>query len=46
MDCELGMTVGQLRSSMTEEEFVHFAAYHSLKGDREQKEMDKMKKQR
>ncbi len=38
------MTVGQLRSSMTEEEFVYFAAYHSLKGDREKKEMDKMKK--
>ena len=46
MACELGMTVGQLRASMTDEEFTYFAAYHSLKGDREQKEMDKMKRQR
>ena len=38
------MTVGQLRSSLTQEEFMHWAAYYELKSDREKEEMDKARR--
>jgi hypothetical protein len=32
-----------LRQELTDAEFVHFAAYYELKGNREREEMDKAK---
>ena len=44
MATELGKTVSQLRQDLTDDEFVHFAAYYEVKGKREQQEMDKAKR--
>tara|TARA_Y100001963_G_C6747304_1_gene432293 strand:+ start:1492 stop:1614 length:123 start_codon:yes stop_codon:yes gene_type:complete len=38
------MTVGQLRNSLTQEEFFHWAAYYELKSEREKEEMDKARR--
>jgi hypothetical protein len=38
------MTVSQLRTELTEAEFIHFAAYYELKGKREQESIDKAKR--
>lgn len=38
------MTVSQLRQQLTDDEFIHFAAYYELKGKREQEAMDKAKR--
>jgi len=38
------MTVSRLRTELTDAEFVHFAAYHELKGEREKEAMDKAKR--
>jgi len=38
---ELGKTVSELRTQLTEAEFVMFAAYHEVKAKREKDEMDK-----
>jgi hypothetical protein len=35
-----------LRQELTDAEFVHFAAYYELKGNREREEMDKAKNRR
>ena len=40
---ELGKTVSELRGQLTEAEFVMFAAYYEVKGEREKEEMDKAK---
>ncbi len=40
---ELGKTVSELRAQLTEAEFVMFAAYYEVKGEREKEEMDKAK---
>lgn len=44
--CELGMTVSKLRSELTDAEFVHFAAYYEIKGEREREEIEKSKSRR
>jgi hypothetical protein len=33
-----------LRQELTDDEFVHFAAYYEVKGKREREEMDKAKR--
>lgn len=38
------MTVSQLRQQLTDNEFIHFAAYYEIKGKREQEAMDKAKR--
>lgn len=38
---ELGKTVSQLRGELTEAEFVMFAAYYEVKGEREKAEIEK-----
>lgn len=38
------MTVSQLRQQLTDDEFIHFAAYYELKSKREQEAMDKAKR--
>lgn len=40
---ELGKTVSQLRGELTEAEFVMFAAYYEVKGEREKAEIEKAK---
>lgn len=40
------MTVSRLRTELTEEEFIHFAAYYELKGDREREQMERSKHSR
>ena len=40
------MTLGQLRNELTESELVHFAAYYELKGEREERELEKAKNRR
>ena len=35
------MTVSRLRTELTEDEFIHFAAYHELKAEREKEQMDR-----
>ena len=42
---KLGMTVVQLRNTMSAEELFGWSAYCSLKADREEKELDKARKQ-
>ena len=37
MACELGMTVSRLRTELTDAELVHFAAFHELKAEMEEK---------
>ena len=46
MSCELGMTVSRLRNELTDAEFVHYAAFYDLKQEREQKAIEKAKRQR
>jgi hypothetical protein len=40
------MTVSRLRSELTDAEFVYYAAYFEVKGEREKREMDRAKMQR
>jgi|TARA_Y100000310_G_scaffold207608_1_gene208149 hypothetical protein len=40
------MTVSRLRNELTDAELIHFAAYHELKAEKEQKAMDRAKLQR
>ena len=40
------MTVSRLRSELTDAEFVHYAAYFEVKGEREKREMERVKMQR
>jgi len=40
------MTVSRLRTELSEEEFLHFAAYYDLKNERERQEMEKAKRSR
>jgi hypothetical protein len=35
------MTVSQLRTELTDAEFIHFAAFYEIKGEREKEAMDK-----
>lgn len=44
--CELGMTVSRLRTELTDAELVHFAAYHQVKAEEEEKAMDRAKHSR
>jgi hypothetical protein len=38
------MTVSRLRTELTDAEFMHFAAFYELKGQREKEAMDKAKR--
>jgi hypothetical protein len=38
------MTVSRLRTELTDAEFMHFAAYYELKGEREKEAMDKARR--
>jgi hypothetical protein len=40
------MTVSRLRSELTDAEFVYYAAYFEVKGEREKREMERAKMQR
>jgi hypothetical protein len=40
------MTVSRLRSELTDAEFVYYAAYFEVKGEREKREIDRAKMQR
>ena len=40
------MTVSRLRSELTDAEFVYYAAYFEVKGERERKEMERAKMKR
>lgn len=40
------MTVSRLRSELTDAEFVYYAAYFEVKGEREKKEMERAKMRR
>ncbi|ADD94425.1 hypothetical protein [uncultured phage MedDCM-OCT-S05-C36] len=42
---KLGMTVAELRSTMSTEELFAWSAYCSLKAEREDKEMEKARRQ-
>ena len=42
---KLGMTLTQLRASMSMEELVAWSAYCSVKSDREQKEIERSRQQ-
>ena len=44
--CELGMTVSRLRTELTDDELVHFAAFHELKSEMEEKAMQRAKQGR
>jgi len=35
------MTVSKLRTELTDAEFIHFAAFYELKGEREKEAMDR-----
>lgn len=37
------MTVSRLRTELTDAEFVHYAAYFELKGEREKEQMERAK---
>ena len=41
---ELGKTLSELRSQLTDEELIFFAGYYELKYDREKKEADAAKR--
>ena len=41
---ELGKTVSELRSQLTDEELIFFSGYYELKYDREKKEADAIKR--
>ena len=38
--------MSRLRNELTDAELVHFAAYYQVKGEREQREMDRAKLRR
>ena len=38
------MTVSRLRTELTDAEFVYFAAYYEIKGEREKEAMDKARR--
>lgn len=38
------MTVSRLRTELTDAEFVHFAAFYEIKGEREKEAMDKVRR--
>jgi hypothetical protein len=38
------MTVSRLRTELTDAEFMHFAAYYEIKGEREKEAMDKARR--
>jgi hypothetical protein len=40
------MTVSRLRSELTDAEFVYYAAYFEVKGERETREMERAKMKR
>jgi len=40
------MTVSRLRTELTDAEFVYYAAYFEVKGEREQKEIERAKSRR
>jgi len=40
------MTVSRLRSELTDAEFVYYAAYFEVKGEREKREMERAKMRR
>jgi len=40
------MTISRLRQEMTQAEFIHFAAYYQLKGEREEQAMDRARNKR
>lgn len=40
------MTVSKLRTELTDAEFIHFAAFYELKGEREKEAMDRAKTRR
>ena len=40
------MTVSRLRTELTDAEFVHYAAYFELKGEREKQEIERSKMRR
>jgi hypothetical protein len=40
------MTVSRLRSELTDAEFVYYAAYFEVKGEREKREMERAKMKR
>lgn len=42
---KLGMTLGQLRSTMSAEELLGWSAYCTLKSEREEKEIEKSRQQ-
>jgi len=42
---KLGMTLAQLRATMSTEELVGWSVYCAVKADREEKEMDKSRQQ-
>jgi hypothetical protein len=42
---KLGMTLGQLRSTMSVKELYGWSAYLTLKAEREEKEMEKARQQ-
>ena len=42
---KLGMTLGQLRSTMSAEELYGWSAYLTLKSEREEKEMERSRQQ-
>ncbi len=40
------MTVSRLRNELTDAELVYFAAFYQVKGEREQKQIDRVKRGR
>ena len=40
------MTVSKLRTELTDAEFIHFAAFYELKGERENKAMNRARTRR
>jgi hypothetical protein len=40
------MTVSKLRTELTDAEFVYFAAFYEVKGEREREEMERAKSRR
>jgi hypothetical protein len=38
------MTVSRLRTELTDAEFMHFAAFYEIKGEREKEAMDKARR--
>jgi hypothetical protein len=38
------MTVSRLRTELTDAEFIHFAAFYEIKGEREKEAMDEARR--